>query len=135
VQLKKGRQEISKWTCILTVVVSLSAFVEQAGAYCVHNNTDRSVTVDQTSNASSWEFKRFSKDLGPNTSECCNWSNPDCNKSGGKYDVVGFTVSIACKDFESCGCSSAQIPACSDLYFEGSKGNYKCVPHGAETCN
>jgi len=127
--------KMMKWSSIFMALVLMFAFTGQAGAFCVHNNTDRSVTVDQTSNASSWEFKRFSKDLGPNTSECCNWTNPDCNKSRGKYDVVGFTVSIACKDFESCGCTSAQIPACSDLYFEGSKGNYKCVPHGAETCN
>ena len=42
-----------KWSGVLMAVVSLLAFVEQAGAYCVHNNTDRSVTVDQTSNASS----------------------------------------------------------------------------------
>jgi hypothetical protein len=50
---KEKMNKPMKWSGVLMAVVSLLAFVEQAGAYCVHNNTDRSVTVDQTSNASS----------------------------------------------------------------------------------
>lgn len=41
--------------------------------------------------------RRFKKEkFGESYKECCNYANTDCNKAGGKDDIVTLAVSISC---------------------------------------
>ena len=114
----------------VTAAVILFAFAGEAGAFCVHNKSSRQIRVDQVSGGSFW--KPFAVDLAPGEDACCNWANTDCNKSGEKFHEVKFNVRAAYMYV----CTDVAIPACSDMDITGTEYHtYKCIAHGAETCN
>jgi len=127
--MKKIRQGLG----IFIAAVLIFAFAGQAGAFCVHNKSDQKMYTKQTANQSFW--KGFQATLEPGTDSCCNWANTDCNKSGGKTDLVSFRVQFN-NDAGAIICRDMKIPACSDLdVIKDGSGNYICVAHGVETCN
>jgi hypothetical protein len=99
-------------------------------AFCVYNQTDRTINVDQTSGY--WNpFARFSAEIAPNDNSCCNWQNHDCNSSGKRDGIVGFLIQYydGSSIFGKIICSDFQIQAGGWLTVEGSNGNYRCVRH------
>lgn len=116
-------------SAVLTAAVLIFVFTGQALAFCVHNKSDKPMDFSQTSGNKT--FRGFSATLNPGQDSCCHWSNKDCNKDGGKSDTVGFSVMYS----DAFLCKNVKIPACSDLDVTGSNGNYRCIPHGMETCN
>ncbi len=121
-------KKMEKMVVVLAAAGMLFAFAGQAGAYCVHNNSDMLVHVSQVSNASFW--KPFGTDLNPGNSACCPWSTKDCNESGGQTDPVGLTVTSYS---ENTMCENFQIPANGDMTICGSNGGYRCV--NGTSCN
>ncbi len=122
-------EKAMRGSAILTIAVLLFVFVGQAGAYCVHNNSDTSMYVVQQSNASFWA--PFQANLGPGNSACCPWSTKDCNESGGQTDPVGLTASLGSS--KNYACENFQIPANGDMTVCGGNGNYRCV--NGTSCN
>lgn len=121
-----------KWSGVFLVVALLFVFAGEGWAFCVHNKSDRPMRVAENIGAKA--FKEFKADLSPGQDACCHWSNKDCNKDGGKGDTVGFSVYYNFNE-PTTVCKDVKIPACSDLDIVGSNGNYRCIPHGLETCN
>ena len=130
---EKGTMK-NKTIYILTAAVLLFAFAGRAGAFCVHNYSDKTAIFIQVSGGKT--FREFKATVTPGQDSCCHWSNTDCNKDGGKMDTLGFDVGyeIGAGTFWSI-CRAVKIPACSDLDVTGSNGKYQCVAHGMETCN
>ena len=129
-------KKMTKGLGLLTVVVLLFAFTGQADAFCVYNRSDKTMTFDQTSGGK--VFSDFRATVDPGQKSCCHWSEKDCNKSGGKTDMVGFNVYYRQAPDPlppTYVCEGVTIPACSALEVTGSYGNYKCVTHGMEICN
>lgn len=112
----------------VSAAVLAFAFTGHAGAYCVHNQSDTTMHVDQSKNGSFW--KRFNVKLDPGQQACCSWTSKDCNKSGGQTDAVGFSVYHSEFNYIDCG---ATIPANGDMCISGTPGNYRCVPNST-TC-
>ena len=116
------RKSLAKGLGVLTAAVLLFAFAGQAGAFCVHNKSDRTVLVKQTSGGK-W-LKSFKAILSSGEKACCNWQNKDCNKDGEAGGAIGFNVLrgdralAVCKDF--------RIRADGDLYITGTNKNYSC---------
>jgi len=123
----------NKAAYILMTAVLLFAFAGQAGAFCVHNKSDRTAQFIQVSGGKT--FREFKATVTPGQDSCCNWSNTDCNKDGGKMDTLGFDVGYEMGETFWSICRAVKIPACSDLDVTGSNGTYRCVAHGMETCN
>jgi len=121
---------IMKWSGIFTPLLLLFAFTGEAGAFCVHNRSNFTMSVVQSSGGGFWG--RFEVELAPGKDACCHWSNTDCNKSGEKFHEVKFNVSAAYMYV----CTDVAIPACSDMDITGTEYHtYKCIAHGRETCN
>lgn len=101
---------------------SIAAFVVNAEAFCVHNNTtDREVIFDQTSGGET--FGKYFGILKPGERGCCNWQNKDCNTAGKQDSPVKFSVRTTYSEYI---CSGYQITAGGDIYATGSNGNYSC---------
>jgi hypothetical protein len=126
-------KKMMKWSGVFTAAVLLFAFTGEAGAFCVHNYSDKTAQFVQSSGGKA--FREFKATLTPGQDSCCHWSNTDCNKDGGKMDTLGFDVGYEMASTFYKICFGVKIPACSDLDVTGSNGNYRCVAHGMETCN
>ena len=127
-------KKITKGLGVLTTTILMLAFTGQAGAFCVHNKSDITMTFNQSSGGKT--FKSYAGRLDPGGDGCCHWSNTDCNSSGNKDASLGFDVGhMGAAYITTYVCKGVKIPACSDLDVTGSKGNYQCVTHGMETCN
>jgi len=129
-------KKITKGLGVLTTTILMLAFTGQAGAFCVHNKSDRTMIFEQSSGGKT--AKSYSGRLNLGEDGCCHWSNTDCNKSGDKDASLGFNVGyygMGGAVIPSYVCKGEKIPACSDLDVTGSNGNYQCVAHGMETCN
>ena len=96
-------------------------------AFCVYNQTDRTINVTQTSGFRGY-FVKFSVAIVPNDNRCCNWQNPDCNTSGKRDGIVAFDVYPQSHLSKKIICH-VQIQAGGWLTVEGSNGNYRCVRH------
>ncbi len=96
-------------------------------AFCVYNQTDRTINVTQTSGFGGY-FVKFSVEIEPNNNSCCNWQNHDCNSSGKRDGIVAFDVYPQSKLSKEIICH-VQIQAGGWLTVEGSNGNYRCVRH------
>ena len=124
---------MKKFNSVVAVLVfavfAVFLAVEGAEAFCIYNNTDAQISVEQTSGHK--KTHGFVGRINPGDNKCCNWQNSDCNKEGKKDSTVRFGVSykfaggelpqIICKDFP--------IKAGGWLTVEGSDVKYKCVAH------
>jgi len=118
------------------VLAGLAVFlaVEGAEAFCVYNQTDRRINVEQTGGHK--KDSGFVRGIDPGGKECCNWQNKDCNKEGKRDGIVGFSV-YYWKTAPGPGPIGVAIDICQDfaiqaggwLTIEGKEGNYKCVRH------
>ena len=124
------RKSLAKGLGVLTAAVLLLAFTGQAGAFCVHNKSDRTVLVKQTSGGK-W-LKSFKAILSSGEKACCNWQNKDCNKDGEAGAAIGFNVSRG--DPALAFCKHAEIRADGDLSICGNRGNFSCKPNSID-CN
>jgi len=106
------------------VFAAIAAFltVEGAEAFCVHNNTDRTMLITQVSGGSF--FGSFEENVQPGETRCCNWQNHGCNTHGHQDSPVKFEVSY--EVLKPRVCYSFEIRADGDLYVTGSNGNYSC---------
>ena len=112
---------MSKIIGVLMASVLFFAFTGQAGAFCVHNNSDIKFEVQQVTNGSFW--KRFDVEIDPGQQACCPWDEKDCNKSGGPADPVGLT---AVNPYVKEACTDYKIPANGNLYIKGAGANSYC---------
>jgi len=126
------------------VLAGLAVFLtaEGADAFCVYNQMDTWINVDQTGGHKEYGGAAdpgFSGAIDPGDNKCCNWQNKDCNKKGKRDSIVNFDVYYkASHDTTSPHkfpgetvyiCKYFAIQAGGWLTVEGSKGNYKCVRH------
>ncbi len=116
------------------VIIIFSLLNIKLNAYCIHNNTDITIKVEQTTGGKGWPY-RFSKNLDPGESACCNWKNSDCNTGGHRDSLVGFDVSyLSSGGNNDAGftyiCNDFKIKAGGDLVVKGKNGNYKCIGLG-----
>jgi hypothetical protein len=111
---KKGAALLTVWI-FSTLLVFL--MTEQAGAFCVYNNSDRQMHVMQ-----SYGFKigrGFDKFISSGDHACCNWKDKDCNKKGKRDSTVKFNVDYARFVFYFTPCADFPIKAGGWLSISG----------------
>ncbi|HUQ27227.1 MAG TPA: hypothetical protein VM051_01455 [Usitatibacter sp.] len=75
-----------------------------AQAYCVHNQTDREVSVAQERHPNSMRDERkLKRVLAPGSQACCEFHNLDCNPLGRANSVVNLEVRILGEPVYACG--------------------------------
>ena len=75
-----------------------------AHAYCVHNGTDRVITVLQERHPDSMRNdRRFNRSIAPGASACCEFHKLDCNPEGRANSVVNLEVRITGEPPYVCG--------------------------------
>jgi hypothetical protein len=90
-----------RWIFLLPLAFALP----QARAYCVHNDLkDRSITVVQEEHPErSREERKLHITLAPGKSQCCKFTNLDCNPAGREDGVVGLRIAIEGDPTAKCG--------------------------------
>ena len=89
----------------------LLSIASQANAYCVHNQTDRVVTVLQERHPDSMRNdRRLDRTLAPGASACCEFHKLDCNPEGRANSVVNLEVRIAGEPPYACGFPAGAEP-------------------------
>ena len=87
------------------------AAAPQVHAYCVHNQTDRVVTVVQERHPDSLRNdRRFERSLSPGASACCEFHKLDCNPEGRANSVVNLEVRITGEPPYVCGFPAGAEP-------------------------
>ena len=88
---------------ILGFTAALAAF--DACAYCVHNDLrDRSISILQEEHPDrSREERKLNVTLAPGKSQCCKFTNLDCNPPGREDGVVGLKIAIEGEPHVKCG--------------------------------
>jgi len=82
----------------------LLSCASQVQAYCVHNETDRTITVLQERHPDSMRNdRRFDRSLAPGTSACCQFHKLDCNPEGRANSVVNLELRITGEPPYVCG--------------------------------
>ena len=113
---------------LVFAALALFLAVEGAEAFCVYNNMDGVIEVEQTSGHK--KTHGFSGTIDPGDNKCCNWQNSDCNKKGKKDSTVRFDVSYSSG---AAGIRSAPIFLCEDFPIKAggwlTVENGKCVAH------
>lgn len=88
---------------ILFAALSLFA-VSHAHAYCVHNETDRDVSVVQERHPNAMRDERkLNRVLEPKSRVCCDFHKLDCNPLGRANSVVNLEVRILGEPAYACG--------------------------------
>ena len=84
--------------------VSFLVAASTANAYCVHNETDREVSVRQEKHPDSMRDERkLDRVLGPKSQLCCEFHKLDCNPGGRANSVVNLEVLILGAPGYACG--------------------------------
>jgi hypothetical protein len=87
-----------------TFAALLLCCASQDQAYCVHNETDRVVTVLQERHPDSMRNdRRFNRSLAPGASACCEFHKLDCNPEGRANSVVNLELHITGEPPYVCG--------------------------------
>jgi len=88
---------------ILGFTAALAAF--DACAYCVHNDRrDRSISILQEEHPDrSREERKLNVTLAPGKSQCCKFTNLDCNPTGREDGVVGLKIAVEGDATAQCG--------------------------------
>lgn len=118
------------------VLVILPAFftVGSADAFCVYNETDKVLFVQETGGGKIPSFGGFiARNLQPGENKCCNWQDKDCNSKGKRDSIVTFqvsTVPITSHDPPSIDvCTGFPIKAGGWLTVVGKNNRYTCTAH------
>jgi len=118
------------------VFVILSAFLtaEIANAFCVYNETDKVLFVQETGGGKIASLGGFiARNLQPGENKCCNWKDKDCNSEGKKDSIVTFevnTVPITSHDPPSIDvCTDFPIKAGGWMTVVGKNNQYTCTAH------
>jgi hypothetical protein len=83
----------------------------QAHAYCVYNETDREVSVEQEHHPNSMrDERRLKRTLAPKSQVCCHQHNLDCNPAGRANSVLNLEVRILGEPAYSCGFPPGAAP-------------------------
>ena len=92
---------IPRWVLALPLVFA----AHDAFAYCVHNDLrERSITVLQEEHPErSREPRKLDITLAPGKSQCCKFTNLDCNPTGREDGVVGLKIAIEGDPTAQCG--------------------------------
>ena len=101
--------------------------VESVGAFCVYNKTDTEIGAQEL-----YLFRGMNKDhIPPGGSECCHWSNKDCNPDGKRDSTV--TLRIGYQTSAGPFICEVEIKAGGWLNVSGKKDdgirNFKCEAH------
>ena len=73
-------------------------------AYCVHNETDREVTVVQEHHPNAMrDERRLNRTLAPRSQACCDFWKLDCNPEGRENSVVNLAIAIPGNPGYVCG--------------------------------
>ena len=120
---------------LVFVVFAVFLMVEGAEAFCVYNNTNTNMIVEQTSGHGS---HGFDKKILAGENKCCNWQNKDCNKEGKRDSIVKFTVKYSpwgavkyyyvCEDFPIRAGGSLTISGGGDRNFSCSTADNTAPP-------
>lgn len=83
---------------------ALCLAASQAHAYCVYNQTDREVSIEQERHPNSMrDERRLKRTLAPGAQVCCHQHNLDCNPAGRANSVLNLEVRILGAPAFSCG--------------------------------
>ena len=87
---------------------ALAAFAflaaSHAHAYCIHNETDRDVSVAQERHPDSMRDERkLKRVLAPGSQVCCEFHKLDCNPGGRANSVLNLEVRILGEPAYACG--------------------------------
>jgi hypothetical protein len=90
---------------IRLALAALALFAaSHAHAYCVHNETDRDVSVTQERHPDSMRDERkLKRVLAPHSQVCCEFHKLDCNPGGRANSVLNLEVRILGEPAYSCG--------------------------------
>jgi hypothetical protein len=88
-------------TC-LALIAALAA--PRAFAYCVHNQTDRTIAVEQEAHPDKLrDERRLQARIPPGKSRCCSVKNLDCNPNGRVASVVNLAITLPGEPAFACG--------------------------------
>jgi len=116
--------------------IAIFLMVKDTEAFCVYNETDALIKVQQTSGHKT--FQGFSEYIDPGDKKCCNWGNTDCNKEAKRDSIVKFTVSYVIvveqpffgpTTYYRTVCFEFPIKADDRLTIKGHRDNYRCEAH------
>ena len=80
-------------------------------AYCIHNQTDRPVAVEQEAHPDKLrEERRLHATIPPGRSRCCERKNLDCNPNGRLASVVNVSITIPGDPPYACGFPAGAEP-------------------------
>ncbi len=111
-------------------IVLILGFINLYG-FCVYNNTDIIIDVDQYGGGIF--MGQFNAILKPGEKACCNWKNKTCNRSGKRDALLKFDVGTEPDPnfgHNKTICNDFKILAGGALVVEGKNGNYHCVGYG-----
>lgn len=94
-----------------------------ASAYCIYNNSDINLTIQQTQGCRFGQC--FDKGLKPGEKGCCNWKNKGCNDKGKRDSVMRFDVFHA----DWCYCLGVEVKAGGWLVIKGTHKKITCTAH------
>ena len=91
------------------VLVTIAA--PQAWAYCIHNQIDRPIAIEQETQPEALrEERRLRATIPPGRSRCCAAKNLDCNPAGRLASVVNIAITIPGDPPYACGYPAGAEP-------------------------
>ncbi len=116
---------------LFAVVCSFALGIVDSHAFCIYNNTDSVIIVDEVDGGSF--LGSFNESIQPGDHKCCNWNTHSCNTEGGKDSILKFHVygGGGSKLYPYYGtiCNNFPIKAGGWITVEKDGDNYKCVAH------
>ena len=89
----------------------LLAASSHAAAYCIHNQIDRPVAVEQEAHPDKLrDERRLQATIPPGKSRCCGAKNLDCNPNGRLASVVHVAITIPGDPPYACGYPAGAEP-------------------------
>ncbi len=94
-----------------------------ASAFCVYNDSDMRLTVQQVTGC--LQFECFQKAIKPGEKACCNWKNKGCNNQGQRDSELKFNVLF----LETLYCQEVKVKAGGWLVIKGADKKITCTAH------
>jgi len=117
----------SVFMAVVFAVLTAFPMVERADAFCVYNNTNGALKVEQTSGGDfSAGATFYSPSIYPGEKKCCNWQTKSCNNEGGRESIVRFDAWFEDGVKKNYSCRNFPIKAGGWLTVEGTMGG-KCT--------
>ena len=95
----------------LALLLLAAVAAPHAAAYCIHNQTDRPIAIEQEPHPDKLRADRaLSATIQPGKSRCCSVKNLDCNPNGRMASVVNIAIRLPGDPPYACGFPAGAEP-------------------------